>query len=123
MLCQAFRVEPSGLPHLDKLVRAKILGLAPQTPRARMLKKEKRGSSERSRRMLMLGRIPWLTFLVEWPVYSATMGALSMRVAMHPMQAAQDSNGSSKPLDLVSRSSSNRQPLAAARTLMPIITA
>ena len=71
----------------------------------------------------MLGRIPWLTFLVEWPVYSATMGALSMRVAMHPMQAAQDSNGSSKPLDLVSRSSSNRQPLAAARTLMPIITA
>ena len=75
----------------------------------------------------MLERIPWLTFLAEWPVSSAIMEALSERVAMQPMQVEQECSGSSRPreMHLVSHiSSSNRRLLAVvvARTLMSILT-
>ena len=101
-------------------------GLVPQTPRAKMQKKERRGSNELSQRMSMLERIPWLTFLAEWPVSSAIMEALSARVAMQPMQVEQECSGSSRPreMHLVSHSSSsNRRPLAAvvARAQMSIL--
>ena len=76
----------------------------------------------------MLERIPWLTFLAEWPVSSAIMEALSERVAMQPMQVEQECSGSSsrpREMHLVSHiSSSNRRLLAVvvARTLMSILT-
>ena len=70
----------------------------------------------------MLERIPWLTFLAEWPVSSAIMEALSARLAMRPMQVEQECNGSRpRGIHLVSHSRSNRQPLVVARALMSIL--